>query len=136
MEEYAAEFAARQRWAARSDFSDFILPGTICDDWRCTRNMHAAHGGLLNGMPVRYVGNTVFPNGFLEFDLEGEGSKLELQGEGMINVEIDGVNKSLLMPADKSVVIDLPAAGEKTHHCRLTKSGNSYPAIFGVTLLK
>lgn len=136
IEEYAAEFRARQLWAARSDFSDFILPGTICDDWRCTRNMHAAHGDIANGMPVRYVGNTVFPNGFLEFDLEGEGNRLELRGEGTINVEVDGIKKTLLMTAGKGVVIDLPATGKSKHRCKLTKSGSAYPAILGVTLLK
>ena len=136
IDEYGAEYRARQLWLKREDYADYILPGSVCDDWRCTRNMHAAHGDIVNGMPVRYVGNSVFPNGFLEFDLEGEGNKLELLGEGTINVEVDGIKKTLSMTAGKGVVIDLPAEGKKKHHCRLTKSGNAYPAILGVTLLR
>ncbi len=136
IQEYAAEYKARQLWSTRNDVVDFVLPGSVCDDWKCERNMHASHGAIENGMPVRFVGNTVFPNGFLEFDLQGEGNKIELQGEGKINIEVNGSSFTVVMNAGQGSVVEVPGASEGVRRCRLTKSGSEYPWILGVTLLK
>ena len=136
IEEYGAEYKARQLWQSRTDVVDFVLPGTVCDDWMCERNMHAAYGVIENGMPGRYVGNQVFPNGYIEFDLKGEGDRIELQGMGRINIEIDGVVKTVEMTAGQGSVVEFPAAGKTLRRCRLTKSGKEYPWILGVSLLK
>ena len=134
--EYAAEYKLRQAWSSRTDVADFILPGTVCDDWKCERNMHAAYGDTENGLPGRYVGNQVFPNGYIEFDLAGEGCSIELQGAGKINVEIDGVVKTACMTAGQGCVVEFSAAGKELRRCRLTKSGKEYPWILGVGVLK
>ena len=136
IEEYAAEYKARCLWASRTDLADFVLPGSVCDDWKFERNMHAAHGAVENGMPVRYVGNTVFPNGFLEFDLQGEGTRIELQGAGRINFCVNGAATVVDMVPDQKHIVHVPASANGTYHCRLTKSGSEYPWILGVSLLK
>lgn len=136
VEEYAAEFNARLLWQKREDVSDFILPGTICDDWRCARNMHAAHGAIEEDMPVRYVGNSVFPNGFLEFDLAGDGCKIELRGKGKLNFEVNGENFGVTLNEGVAVRLELHPAADHKYHCKLTKSGAEYPYILGVSLLK
>lgn len=133
--EYAAEFKARQLWKDRSGIADFILPGSVTDDWRCERNMHAAYGAVADGMPVRYIGNTVFPNGFLRFTLEGEGSKIELRGVGKMRLQVNGVVYDTELSPGKASVIELPEAGT-LFDCRLSKIGNQYPYILGVSLLK
>ena len=135
-DEYAAEYKARKMWQARTDVADFVLPGTISDDWKCERNMHASHGAVEEGMPVRYVGNTVFPNGFLEFDLAGQGSRIGLYGQGRLRIEVNGKTFESSMCAGEESVIAVPAAGDGRYHCRLTKVGGDYPWILGVSLLK
>ena len=134
--EYAAEYKARKLWQTREDIVDFVLPGTICDDWKCERNMHASHGAIEEGMPVRYVGNTVFPNGFLEFDLSGQGSRIGLHGQGRIRIEVNGTMHEVSLTAGQEHVFDVPAANDGKFHCRLTKVGSAYPWILGVSLLK
>ena len=127
---------ARKMWQARTDVADFVLPGTISDDWKCERNMHASHGAVEEGMPVRSVGNTVFPNGFLEFDLAGQGSRIGLHGQGRLRIEVNGKTFESSMCAGEESVIAVPAAGDGRYHCRLTKVGGDYPWILGVSLLK
>ena len=134
--EYAAEYKLRQNWTPRKDVADFVLPGTVCDDWKCERNMHAAYGDTVNGLPGRYVGNQVFPNGYIEFDLQGEGNRIELLGEGRINIEIDGVVKTADMKAGQGCVVEFPVSDKSLRRCRLTKTGKEYPWILGVSLLK
>ena len=85
---------------------------------------------------MRYVGNTVFPNGFLEFDLQGEGNKIELQGAGKICLCVNGVTTVVDMKENQKQIVEVALHPCGTYHCRLTKSGNEYPWIAGVSLLK
>jgi hypothetical protein len=70
--EYRAERAVRRQLQNRQDVVDFVVPGGIYDDGRVLRPMHGAHSEIVDGTPVRWVGNTVFPNGTIEVHLRDE----------------------------------------------------------------
>ena len=77
--EYRAEQAVRRRLRGRGDVVDFVVPGGIYDDGRVLRPMHGAHAEIVDGSPVRWVGNTVFPNGTITVMLkDAPGARLEV----------------------------------------------------------
>ena len=77
--EYAAERAARRRLQERNGIVDFVVPGGIYDDGRVLRPMHGAHSKIVDGVPVRWVGNHVFPNGTIAVHLrDAPGARLEV----------------------------------------------------------
>ncbi|MBR4257657.1 MAG: hypothetical protein IKQ17_01355, partial [Kiritimatiellae bacterium] len=59
LNEYAAEAKVRARLKARRDVIDFVVPGGIYDDNRIDRQMHGAYPELVDGEPVRWVGNSI-----------------------------------------------------------------------------
>ena len=97
--EYQAEFDSRAKYTNYPGVIDLIIPGAITDDWRCGRYMHASHALIKNGEPARYVGNQVFPNGFIEVKFvyageltivgEGTGLLLTLNEEAPFEVKFD-----------------------------------------------
>ena len=77
--EYRAERSVRRQLLDRADIVDFVIPGGIYDDGRVLRPMHGAHSEIVGGVPVRWVGNTVFPNGTIEVHLrDAPGTRLEI----------------------------------------------------------
>lgn len=127
---YQGEYKLRQEFAARSQ--DIVLAGTIGDQYRIFRYMHASHTDICDGIPVRYAGNTVFPNGFIAVDLNtcndaaveikvlpgsAEKISISLNGEtAEYNINPDG---TVLIPAMKSPVTEV----------KIEKCGVTYPAI-------
>ena len=132
LKEFPAEYNARKKFL--SDCVDVIITGGISDDWRIARYMHASHAFLHNDLPARWAGNRVFPNGFMEMELDRgdelfiygaieETRKFTLVCDGeRIDAEFDdkGVFSMLLKKSDSPVSI------------RLEKSGAVYPLFHAV----
>ncbi len=134
-EEFDAEFSARND-AELAGAVDFIIPGAITDEWRCERAMHACHAILANGRPCRIIGNQVFPNGTLGFELDGkdEPVKLYLNGRGGFTVVINGKDKFDTV-LDGPAEFPLDCTGKI--HIELSRNGGSdYPELFAAALFK
>ena len=80
LREYRAEHAARQKFLGRKDVVDFVIPGGIYDDVRSWRTaMHASYQSIDSGVPVRFAGNGIFPNGVVRIDFKDvPGTELEI----------------------------------------------------------
>ena len=80
LREYRAEYAARQKFLGRKDVVDFVIPGGIYDDVRSWRTaMHASYQSVDSGVPVRFAGNGIFPNGVVRIDFRDvPGTELEI----------------------------------------------------------
>ncbi len=118
--EYRAERAARRALQRRRDVLDFVVPGGIYDDGRVLRPMHGAHSEIIDGHPVRWVGNTVFPNGTItvEFrDAPGAGLEIALDPSG-----------SQEFLCDESVE-------NGRRRVVLSKKGASYPGVRSIALV-
>lgn len=146
--EHSLRQACRQRFPGALDT---ILPGGIRDDGRCCRSaMHASHAWLHeSGVPVRQIGNPVFPNGWVEMELKaGEGtapSALHIMGIPAS----DGIRLSAT-GSDQVVVLcfgqdgwahgRLPATWVDTLTLRgrlrlhLAKAARSYPLLAAVVM--
>lgn len=121
LEEYAAERAVRKALEARAEVVDFVVPGGIYDDVRTIRTMHGAHAELKGGMPVRWVGNPVFPNGTVTVELKDvPGAKIEV----------------VLDPAGAKdyTLVETVANGVRT--VVIGKKGAAYPAVRSIAILK
>ena len=70
LNEYAAEAKVRSELKARKEVVDFVVPGGIYDDNRVDRQMHGAYPELVDGVPVRWVGNSIFPNGTIRVEFK------------------------------------------------------------------
>ena len=113
---------------------DLILPGSFGDQYRIFRYMHASHSELKNGLPIRYAGNTVFPNGFFEMELKcAPGGKIYviLQKNDVceIKLTINGTTKKISVPDDGTIALDAPSDNVTL---RMEKSGLHYPAVVAV----
>ncbi len=130
--EFPAEYAAKEKYLAGCE--DGVIAGGMTFDWRIARYMHASHAVMHNGVPARWAGNRVFPNGFMEMELKRGGElliygatdetkKFTLVCDGRrIDAEFDD-NGCFSMPLEKS--------GE-TVSVRLEKSGAVYPLFYAV----
>ena len=130
-DEFEAERAAREKWHHRAGVIDFVIPGAITDEWRCGRYMHATHAVLENGCPARWIGNQVFPNGFLELRLKGtskQPQQLWIDGCGNFKVTINGEIRRLNI--DGIVKLELP--GDEELAIRFEKAGCDYPLLRAV----
>ncbi|MBQ7208627.1 MAG: hypothetical protein IJS01_12590 [Lentisphaeria bacterium] len=133
-QEYAAEFSARDRYAPGT--CDCVVCGGLADDWRCGRYMHGSHARLLNGFPVRYAGNRVFPNGFIDLELVCPGEAAEVlfrsdpeAEEKRFSVEIDGVRRDCVFDAEGFCTLDATPR-EGLVKIRLAKApGADYPSF-------
>jgi hypothetical protein len=132
-DEYSAEYSAREKFLPGT--VDGIITGGISDDWRIVRYMHASHAVLRNGLPSRWAGNRVFPNGFMEMKLK-RGSKLVVYGESSeaeyFTLICDGENHQARFDSDGKFVLPLKRGKEKVT-VRLEKSGSKYPVFYAVT---
>ncbi len=121
LEEYRAETAVRERLEPGAEL--VIVPGSITDDWRCIRNMHASHAFLKDGKLGRFVGNPVFPNGFVKIAFP-ESGHVTLECDGIPSVSVNGAKpfaaKEFDVPADSTVVF--------------RKFGKEYPVLYAVIL--
>ena len=135
---YQAEFAAWRKF--RPGTVDCVICGAISNDWRCGRYMHASHAMLENGLPVRIIGNRVFPNGFVDMELTrpAKGGKIRFYGCDKFSpdfiVTVDGKRNQCKF--DSTWQCELPvAAGDGICKVRLEKCGSDYPAFHAVTVI-
>lgn len=118
--EYRAELAVRRQLQSRRDVVDFVVPGGIYDDGRVLRPMHGAHSEIVDGVPVRWVGNTVFPNGTIEVHLRGEpGARLEIA----------------LAPSGSQEYSCEETAEDGFRKVVVGKKGAAYPGIISIALV-
>ncbi|MBQ9338202.1 MAG: hypothetical protein IJS14_13000 [Lentisphaeria bacterium] len=135
-ERYRAEQSLRR--AMRPGSLDLVLPGSFGDQWRVFRYMHASHSGLVDGVPVRYAGNPVFPNGFIEVELACEpGGMIEIRllpgCAAECKLTLNGKAGRTAVPADG--IVRIPAEAAKTT-LRIEKSGSEYPAVTVIRSLR
>ena len=131
-EEYAAEFSSRRKYSPGT--FDCVICGGLADDWRCGRYMHGSHARILNGFPVRYAGNRVFPNGFIDMELKcpEKTAKLVFYGdpeaeEKRFTSIVDGVRRDCVFDGEGVCSFDVPCA-DATLKVRLKKAeGGDYP---------
>ena len=130
--EYEAEFAARAKFLKTC--VDGIITGGVTDDGRIARYMHGSHSGTYNGLPSRWAGNRVFPNGFLEMEL-GRGKELVIYGAPeetpFFTLACDGKSIPAEFDAEGKFTMPLPAGTQKVH-VRLSKRGAVYPRFYAV----
>ena len=120
--EYRAEFAARQKFLPRKDVVDFVIPGGIYDDVRVRRIMHSSYQNIDAGVPVRIVGNAAFPNGTIT---------VEFKSVPGTHVEID-VDPA--QGATDYALKDVTADGIR--RVTISKKGTAYPAIRSIALVR
>jgi hypothetical protein len=119
--EYRAERSVRRQLLARNDIVDFVVPGGIYDDGRVLRPMHGAHSEIVDGVPVRWVGNTVFPNGTIEVHLrDAPGARLEIA----------------LAPSGSQEYSCEETAEDGFRKVVIAKKGAAYPGIRHVALVR
>ena len=133
LDEFPAECRARQQFL--SGCVDGIVTGGLADDWRIVRAMHASHAILSNGLPSRWAGNRVFPNGFIEMELK-RGDKLLVYGDATetrdFTLTCDGSRVDATMDGNGLFSMPLPP-GDKNVVIRLEKRGKVYSRFYAVT---
>ena len=137
--EYAAEYKARKEFGEGAH--DIILCGGLVDEWRIARYMHSAHSSLENGYQIRWAGNTVFPNGFLDMELSRPAGSCEFYVWGDTEetsdfiCTVDGVRKQYKFDEKGCCRIEL-AAGAETVKVRLEKAPGVYYPRFRAVAVK
>ena len=130
--EFPAEYAAKEKFLTGCE--DGVITGGITDDWRIVRYMHASHAALHRGLPSRWAGNRVFPNGFFEVELE-RGDELIIRGAAeetrRFILTCDGKRMAAEFDADGVFAMPLPPS-EKKVSVRLEKDGAVYPRFYAV----
>ncbi|MFA6815724.1 MAG: hypothetical protein WCS73_05465 [Lentisphaeria bacterium] len=132
--QYSAEHTLRTQLLT-SKTTDLVLPGSFGDQYRVFRYMHASHSLLKNNIPVRYVGNHVFPNGFIQLEMscmpddEIEIGVLHNSAKN-IKITINGNIQIIPVPKDNIIRMDVPK--QKRLTLRIEKSGIDYPGIIYV----
>ena len=129
LKEFPAEYRAKKQFL--TNCVDGIITGGITFDWRIARYMHASHSVLTNGLPSRWAGNRVFPNGFMEMELE-RGKELIIYGstEAVKKFTLVCDGKKFTAEFDDNGVFSMPLAqtGDKVA-IRLEKCGSVYPVF-------
>jgi hypothetical protein len=133
-EEYRAEFTARSSFP---NAYDLVISGGIADEYRIGRYMHASHSMLRDGVPMRWAGNRIFPNGFLDFELKRPGRGYALiQGRAPSFVAtLDGIRHECSFGEDGRCRLPVPS-GSGPLLLRLEKSGDVYPEIEAVVVFE
>lgn len=114
--------------------TDLVLPGSFGDQYRIFRYMHASHSELKNGIPVRYAGNTVFPNGFFETELKCIPNGkicIYLMNDNVreCKITLNGKMQKVSVPENGVIVLNAPT---DTVTLRIEKSGVIYPAVSAI----
>ena len=117
---------------------ELVLPGSFGDQYRVFRYMHASHSGLVNGQPVRYAGNPVFPNGFIEVELQCvPGGMIEIRflpgSASECRITRNRRTEKHRIPDDGLLRLDTAVERETL---RIEKSGIAYPGIIAIRSLK
>ena len=121
LNEYRADFAARQKFLSRADVLDFVIPGGIYDDVRVRRVMHASYQTIDGGVPVRFVGNAAFPNGTIAVEFRDvPGAKVEIDADPAYAKDFN--------------VSETVANGLRT--VTIAKKGAAYPGIRSIALVR
>jgi hypothetical protein len=137
LDEYSAELLMRLEWEKKTGLVDLILPGTITDDWRCGRYMHASHAAIIDGQPTRIVGNQVFPSGDLKLRLQGNQKPFSLVINGMngpIQLEHNGIMETGDFNEDG--VCTFMIAESLTVNVSIRKKHSAYPLIRAVATMR
>ena len=127
---YYAERALRAELAPGS--IDLIIPGGFGDHYRIYRYMHASHAELRDGVPVRYAGNTVFPNGFIEVDLNtatASAVEIKLLSGSADKARITLAGQTSICHANADGVIALPIRGQAHTVIKIEKADKTYPPV-------
>jgi len=139
LNEYAAEAKVRTKLKARKDVVDFVVLGGIYDDNRIDRQMHGCYAELKDGVPVRWVGNSIFPNGTLavEFDVN-PGDVLEIalapQGAQVVMLSIGGGEWRRVAAAGNVARVPLRTTGKV--RMEIGKDGSVFPGVVSVALVR
>ena len=122
LNEYNAEFKARAKLLARADVIDFVIPGGIYDDVRTHRSsMHASYQTIESGVPARFVGNPIFPNGTITVEFKDiPGTRVEVDADPAYTTEY--------------TVAESVSGGIRS--VTISKKGLKYPAIRSIALVK
>lgn len=133
-EEYRAEFTARSSFP---NAYDLVIAGGIADKYRIGRCMHASHSMLRDGVPMRWAGNRIFPNGFLDFELKRPGRRyVMIQGRApSFAATLDGVRHVCVFGEDGRCRLPMPS-GNGRLRLRLEKNGEDYPEIEAVVVFE
>ena len=140
--EYVAEWKAKAVWKERNDISDSIIFGAITDEWRIWRYMHASHSMIHNGLPSRMVGNRVFPNGTLKFQLKTPGTP---QANLILHVDpndahsmwiaVNGTSHTVKLDRSE-IIIPIKTCESEPVLIELGKVGANYPRVYMSALSK
>lgn len=124
-EEYEAEYRARMKYG---NWQDLFIPGSITDEWRCERAMHGCHAAMKENRLCRIIGNQVFPNGTLGFELnaEQERNMICFAGQGNARITVNGECYEEELTENTSLTV---APGRKFHVILQGLSGD-YPILF------
>lgn len=146
VERYDAEYKARKAiQAAFPNAADFVITGGFFQDWRAERNMHASHATLLDGIPVRFVANPVFPNGFVRMTLKNNGkstaTRIAVAGKGIVRVSVNDARPRAIALAptkDGAAILKLKAPvapGEEITLIFRKAPQQDYPQLHAVALI-
>lgn len=139
LNEYAAERRVRAELEARNEVVDFVVPGGIFDDGRVDRPMHGSYPELVDGKPVRWIGNSIFPNGtiIVEFDVR-EGDALEVAlasgGSDAIRLLENGGPARSLKATDGVIRCALESRGRT--RIEIAKDGKGHPGVVLAALVR
>ena len=120
LNEYAAEARVRSEMKTRKGIVDFVVPGGIYDDNRVDRPMHGAYPELLDGVPVRWVGNSIFPNGTIRIEFKDvPGTRVEV----------------VLSPKGAQEYAMEESVANGVRSVTIGKKGSRHPAVVAVAVL-
>ncbi len=140
-EHYDAEYAARMDWEREERIMDYVVCGGMTYEWRVRRYMHASHPVMVDGRPARVVGNKVFPNGFLEYEMKVETMKpievlvLFHGSGGALRAIINGCPHTMHPEvADRfnRTGVVVASTPHSTITVRIEKEGSTYPVLGGI----
>ncbi len=133
-DEYRAEYCSRSRYPKAFDL---VITGGITDEYRIGRYMHASHSTLKNSVPMRWAGNRIFPNGFIELELKrpADGYILIVGESPYFTATLDGVRHECRFDENGHCQLPVPA-GQGAIKLRLEKAGGEiYPEIQAVAVM-
>jgi len=136
--EFAAESAARRHLGPGA--SDLLVFGSLTDEWRTRRFMHASHALCKGGRISRQVGNRVFPNGFLEFRLGTPGTRgatIEIEADPLASPSIRiriGAETVAAPVGDGTLRLPLPDNSGSVE-VRIESVGGAFARVFSARTL-
>lgn len=143
IKEFKLETAIRSGYQ-KSKVIDSFIGGSISDDWRCRRYTHGNGYKVLSGYPARRIGNHVFPNGFIEVELNCIARKKQIiefffapDLSDSVKIFLGNRHKTFNLRNYKTQRISfsfIPSSSKIT--VRLEKGRNGYPYLLEIILKK